>query len=393
MNSLESPLAGVRIVEMSALGPTPYGVMLLSDMGADVWKVDRARPTDAEWRNAKVLGRNRKSISVDLKTPEGLGVVERLIAQADVFVEGNRPGVAERLGIGPERCLAINPRLVYARMTGWGNDGPLAQQPGHDINYAGLTGALHLVGSRELPPPSTLTFLGDFGGGGTFLAIGVLAALLERERSGRGQVVDVNMLDGLGTMLTYFHALLSRGKWSLERENNFVDGAAPYYRTYQTSDGAYMAVGAMEPQFYERFLQTLGIDPASWPQYDESQWPARVAELTTIFRSRTRAEWTDLFEKAECCVTPVLRLDEAVDNEHIRAREGYLTVGDELQPRPAPRFSRTSTVQPTPAPLPGAQTAEILTEAGFTPDEIAELTNKGAVGRAADAHPQDPAYA
>lgn len=392
MESVESPLSGVRILEMSALGPTPYGVMLLSDMGASVWKVDRSRPTPSEWRNAKVLGRNRKSISVDLKSPDGLRVMERLVAQADVFVEGYRPGVAERLGIGPERCLEMNPRLVYARMTGWGNDGPLAQQPGHDINYAGLTGGLHLVGPRDLPPPSTLTFLGDFGGGGTFLAIGVLAALVERGRSGRGQVVDVSMLDGLGTMLTYFHGLLNRGKWSLERESNFVDGAAPYYRTYETLDGGYMAVGAMEPQFYERFLRTLGIDPESWPQHDESQWPARVEELIGIFRSRTREEWTEVFGKAECCVTPVLRLDEAPQNEHIRERQGYLTVGEELQPRPAPRFSRTATVHPAPAPLPGEQTSEILAEAGFSADEIAVLTDSGAVGRAPDACPEDPAY-
>lgn len=386
------PLSGIRIVELSGLGPTPYGVMLLSDMGAEVWKIDRRKPTEGEWRN-RVMGRNRKSIAVDLKSRDGLRVAERMIASADVLVEGYRPGVVEKLGLGPDKCLELNPELVFARVTGWGNDGPWAEMPGHDINYAGLSGALHLVGYRDSPPPSTLTFLSDFGSGGTFLAMGVLGALMERNQSGKGQVVDVSMLDGLGSMLTYFHGLVDRGRWSLQREDNFVDGAAPFYRVYETKDGGFMAVGAQEPQFYERFLGTLGLDPAAWPQHDRDQWPAMIGKLTEIFLSRTRTQWTELFDNVEACVTPVLRLDEAPKNEHISARECYTDVGGTTQPRPAPRFGNTPNVRLSPAPKPGAQTTEILEDIGFSSDEVTELVGNGAAGLAQGAQPNDPAFA
>lgn len=379
---MSGPLSGVRIVEMSALGPAPYGVMLLADLGAEVVRVDRAAGGEVKVGfEATMVGlsRNRRSVAVDLKTEGGRDVVHRLVDQADVFVEGWRPGVAERLGLGPDELLARNPRLVYARTTGWGQDGPLAPTAGHDLGYAAIAGTLHTVGRADQPPPPPVNYLADFGGGGTFLAIGVLAALVERSRSGEGQVVDTAMVDGAASQTAFLHGLLAIGGWEDRRGANLLDGAAPFYDTYTCKDGRYLAVGAIEPQFFAALCEGLGVDPADFPQQDRSSWPQQKARFAEIIATRTRDEWAEVFDGTDACVAPVLSLTEAPSHPHNVARDAFVDVAGRPQPAPAPRFSRTPGAVRGPAPRHGADTADVLAELGLDADAITALRAEGAV--------------
>ena len=379
---MPGPLSGIRIVELAAIGPAPYGVMLLGDLGADVLRVDRAVAVGGEVGiEASMVGlsRNRRSIGVDLKTDGGRDVVRRLVAEADVFIEGFRPGVAERLGVGPEELRKVNPRLVYARMTGWGQDGPLAARAGHDIDYAAIAGALHTVGRPDDPPPPPVNYLADFGGGGTFLAIGVLAALLERERSGQGQVVDTAMVDGAASLTAFLHGLLALGGWSTQRGTNLLDGGAPYYDTYRCADGRFLAIGALEPAFFAELCERLGLDPEAWPQHDRDAWPDQKRELAALIATRPRDEWVALFADSDACVAPVLDLEEAPRHPHNVARDAFVDVAGVTQPAPAPRFSRTPGEVRRPPPRPGAHTDEVLAQLGLDEASVAALRDEGAI--------------
>ena len=379
---MESPLSGTRIVELAAIGPAPYGVMLLSDLGADVVRVDRASTVGAEvGSEASMVGlsRNRRSIGVDLKADAGREVVLRLARDADVFVEGFRPGVVERLGIGPDDLHPVNPRLVYARMTGWGQDGPLAPRAGHDIDYAAIAGALHTVGRPDEPPPPPVNYLADLAGGGTFLAIGVLAALVERERSGTGQVVDAAMIDGTASLTAFLHGLLALGAWSTQRGTNLLDGGAPYYDTYRCADGRFLAIGALEPAFFAELCDRLGLDPAAWPQHDQDAWPDQKRQLAALIATKPRDEWAELFADTDACVAPVLDLREAPQHPHNVARGTFVDVEGLTQPAPAPRFSRTPGGVRRPPPRPGAHTDEVLSELGFDAGSVAALREAGAI--------------
>jgi alpha-methylacyl-CoA racemase len=376
------PLTGIRVIELAAIGPAPYGVMLLADLGAEVLRVDRAAAAQGRLgAEASMVGlsRNRRSIGVDLKAAAGVELVRKLVADADVLVEGFRPGVAERLGLGPDELSAANPRLVYARMTGWGQDGPLAPRAGHDLDYAALTGALHTVGRTEEPPPPPVNYLADFGGGGTFLAIGVLAALVERATSGRGQVVDAAMVDGVASQTAFLHGLLALGAWTTERGANLLDGGAPFYDTYRCSDGGFVAVGALEPQFYAELCERLGLRVDDWPQHDRSRWPALRAELTERFAQRSRDEWAEAFADSDACVAPVLDLREAPGHPHHRARGTFVDDFGVTQPAPAPRFSRTAGSIDRPPPRPGEHTDEVLAELGLDEAAVAALREAGVV--------------
>lgn len=376
------PLDGVRVVELAAIGPAPYGVMLLGDLGAQVVRVDRAsdvRAPESASRTSIGMSRNRRSIAVDLKTAGGVTLVRQLADDADVFVEGFRPGVAERLGLGPDVLCSSNPRLVYTRMTGWGQDGPLAQRAGHDIDYASLAGALYPVGRPDDTPVPPLNFVADFGGGGVFLALGVVAALLERATSGKGQVVDAAMVDGTASLTAFLHGLIADGQWENQRGANLLDGAAPFYDTYRCADGGFVAVGALEPQFYAEFLQRLGLDPELWPQHDRARWSEQKDELSAIFATRGRDEWMRVFEGNDACVAPVLDPLEAVQHPHNRQRQTFVDVDGVAQPAPAPRFDRTPGTVRRPAPRPGEHTDEILTELGVDGAQISQLRDTGAV--------------
>lgn len=360
--------------------------MLLADMGADVVRVDRVVRVPAPHATFPpaeaghdVLARGRRSVAVDLKDRRGAEVVRRLVEGRDVLIEGFRPGVAERLGLGPDECLRRNPRLVYGRMTGWGQDGPWAQMAGHDIDYIAVAGALYPIGPADRPPPVPLNYVGDFGGGGMLLAFGVCAALLERERSGRGQVVDAAMVDGAALQTAMFHGLMSTGAWTEAREENLLDGAAPFYRAYQTIDGGFIAVGALEPRFYTELLVTLGLDPTDWPQHDRARWPALTQQLTDVFAGRTRDEWARTFSGSDACVAPVLSLTEAPRHEQLTARRAFVEIDGVVQPSPAPRFSRTTPSLPQAPALPGADTDAVLAEAGFAVEQIAGLREDGVI--------------
>jgi alpha-methylacyl-CoA racemase len=372
------PLAGVRVVELAGIGPGPFCAMLLADLGAEVLRVDRPAAARTGWPT--VLARGRRSVAVDLKHPDGAGVVLDLVAAADALVEGFRPGVAERLGIGPDACLARNPRLVYGRVTGWGQEGPWRQAAGHDIDYIALAGALHPVGPAGGPPVPPLNLVGDFGGGGMLLALGVVAALLERGRSGAGQVVDAAMVDGAALLTTQFHELLAAGLWREQRGSNLLDGGAPFYGVYETADGRHLAVGALEPQFWAELLRRLGLDAGELPdQLDRDGWPLLRQRLAALFRTRTLDEWSELLAGTDACVAPVLGLGEAPAHPHNRARGTFVDVGGVVQPAPAPRFSRTPCDPPTPAARPGEHTDRALTDWGVPAEKVARLRATGAV--------------
>lgn len=379
---MAGPLTGVRILELAALGPVPYGVMLLADLGAEVIRVDRAAAArGALGAEASMVGlsRNRRSVAIDLKSAAGVALLHRLVRDADVLVEGFRPGVAERLGIGPDELRADHPRLVYARMTGWGQDGPMAARAGHDIDYAALAGALHPVGRADEPPPPPVNYLADFGGGGAFLAIGVLAALVERDRSGEGQVIDAAMLDGAASLTSFLHGLLAIGAWSTERGTNLLDGAAPYYDTYRCADGRFVAVGALEPQFFAELCERLELDPEDWSQHDREVWPEQKRRLAELFQTRPRDEWAALFVDSDACVAPVLDLVEAPRHPHNEARGTFSDTFGTTQPAPAPRFSRTPGSIERPPPRPGEHTDEVLQEYGVDPDELWALRASGTI--------------
>ncbi|MFI9638586.1 CaiB/BaiF CoA transferase family protein [Micromonospora sp. NPDC051925] len=351
------PLAGVRVVELASLAPAPFGCMVLADLGADVVRVDRPGGPGAGRLAAPTTGplhRGRRVTVLDLRSPAGVADLLRLVERADVLVEAYRPGVAERLGFGPRTCRERNPRLVYARLTGWGQDGPLAARAGHDIDYIAVAGALEPLGRRGDRPHAPMNLLGDFAGGGMLLVTGVLAALLERERSGLGQVVDAAMVDGSALLTAFLHGLVGAGQWSAPRGGNLLDGGAPFYDTYRTADGGFVAVGALEPAFYAVLLAGLGLadDPELPDQYDPSGWPELRRRFTVRFAERTRDEWTAVFAGLDACVAPVLAPTEAHRHPHNAARGTFVPVGDEMQPAPAPRFARTPAPPPRPAPDP-----------------------------------------
>ncbi|QIQ01640.1 CaiB/BaiF CoA transferase family protein [Streptomyces liangshanensis] len=355
------PLAGVRVVELAGIGPGPFAAMTLADLGADVVRVDRPGGTGLGIDPAADLtNRNKRSVLIDLKTPDGAARVLDLVERADLLIEGNRPGVAERLGIGPEECLARNPRLVYGRMTGWGQDGPLAQSAGHDIDYIALSGALSMIGEADEPPALPANLLGDYAGGALYLVIGLLAALQHaRTPDGTGQVVDAAVVDGTAHLTTMIHAMMSAGGWQDRRGANLLDGAAPFYGSYETADGAYMAVGALETRFYDRFIELLGIEDDVPARKDFGRWDELRAAVAARFKERTRAEWTRVFEGTDACVTPVLTLREAPAHPHLAVRGTFTEHAGVVQPAPAPRFSATPGSVRTGPALPGADTAEV----------------------------------
>ncbi|MDH3705123.1 MAG: CoA transferase [Acidimicrobiia bacterium] len=377
------PLAGIKIIEIAGIGPGPFCAMLLADMGAEVVRVDRAgavRGGDPAAPPADVMNRGRRSIGVDLKSPEGVEAVLDLVAGADALLEGFRPGVAERLGIGPDQCLSRNPALVYGRMTGWGQAGPYAPTAGHDINYIALSGALSMIGRHDQAPVPPLNLVGDFGGGGLLLAYGMVCALLESKTSGQGQVVDAAMVDGAALLTTFIYGLRAMGLWNDERGVNMLDTGAHFYDVYRCADGEYVSIGSIEPQFYAELLELTGLADADLPsQMDRKQWPALKERLAEVFAARTRAEWCEVMEGSDVCFAPVLSPDEAAAHPHNAERGTFVDIAGVVQPGPAPRFSRTGAEVSRPPAHAGQHTDEVLTDFGFTPDRIASLRASGAV--------------
>ena len=386
------PLSGLKVVELSGLGPAPFGCMVLADLGADVLCIERPsgpadlvpheKPDPADAINAfDVLQRSRRSACIDLKHPDGVALVLDLVESADVLVEGFRPGVAERLGLGPQSCRERNPRLVYGRMTGWGQDGPLAARAGHDIDYMAIGGALHAIGRAGQPPTPPLNLVADFGGGGMMLAFGVLAALWERERSGLGQVVDTAMVDGVALLMAPFVGARARGFWSDRHGENLLDSGAPFYDCYETSDGGWMAVGAIEAPFFAALIDGLGLsaDPSMPGQHDQDRWPELRERLAGVFRTRTRDAWTEHFRERDACVAPVLDVLEAIEDPHNVARSTFLDIAGAPHPAPAPRFDRTPSALPRPAIRPGHETDAALAAWGIAAERVAALRQSAAI--------------
>ena len=386
MTTASGPLAGYRIIELAGIGPGPFAAMLLADMGAEVVRVDRAGAVRPDARpNRDVLLRGRRNIAVDLKHPDGVATVLDLVAQADALIEGFRPGVMERLGLGPDECLARNPKLVFGRMTGWGQEGPYAHAAGHDINYIALAGALAHIGRAGEPPLPPLNLVGDFGGGGMFLALGVVCALLEAQRSGKGQVVDAAMVDGTATLMSMFWAFSQMGMHDASRRGvNMLDTGAHFYDTYECADGEYVSIGSIEPQFYAELLRLTGLqdDPRFADQMNTDKWPELKAALAEVFRTKTRAEWCELMEYTDVCFAPVLRMDEAFEHPHNVARGTFVEHAGLRQPAPAPRFSRTSPSLGRPPARVGEHTVEVLKEWGIPTDRVDALIESGAARQA-----------
>jgi alpha-methylacyl-CoA racemase len=380
---MAGPLAGFRIIEIAGIGPGPFCAMMLADLGAEVLRVDRAERAKLPRMpgpNLDFLARGRRCVAVDLKSPAGVEVVLKLIEKADGLIEGFRPGVMERLGLGPDVCLARNPGLVFGRMTGWGQDGPLAKVAGHDLNYIALTGALHAIGRPDSPPPPPLNLVGDFGGGGLMLAYGVLAALLERTKSGKGQVVDAAMVDGAAALMAIIFGAHASGWWKDERAANMLDGGAHFYDCYETSDGKYVSIGSIEPQFYAILLDKLGLAGEDLPkQMDRSAWPKLKERFAALFKTKTRDEWCQVMEGTDICFAPVLSLSESPEHPHMKARGTFVEVDGVRQPGPAPRFSRTQAVIERPPAHPGEHTDEALADWGFSKGDLAKLRESGAI--------------
>ncbi len=377
------PLDGLRVVELASIGPGPMCAMLLADLGADVVRVDRLEPSGLGVPTAPrfdIAARGRRSVALDLKSPAGREAVLRLVDGADVLIEGFRPGVAERLGLGPDDCAARNPRLVYGRMTGFGQQGPLAHAAGHDLNYIALSGALHAIGTAGGKPVPPLNLVGDYGGGALYLAFGLMAAVFERQRSGRGQVVDAAMVDGAASLMSLFYGLHAAGNWGGGRGENLLDGGAPFYDTYETADGRHVALGALEPKFFAELARRLGLDERFVKrQYDRKLWPEMREAIAAAVRTKTRDEWCSALEGSDACFAPVLSLEEAPRHAHAQARGAFVTLDGVVQPAPAPRFGRSVPGTPRPAPVIGVHTEAVLAEAGYTPDEIAALRRGGTI--------------
>ncbi|WP_020108370.1 CaiB/BaiF CoA-transferase family protein [Nocardia sp. 348MFTsu5.1] len=380
------PLSGLRVLEIASAAPAPFACMMLADMGADVLRIDRP--------NKKVavegypdpaldpLGRGRQSIAVDLKSQAGRDLVLSLCDPADVVVEGFRPGVMERLGLDPEVLIGRNPRLIIGRMTGWGQTGPLAERAGHDINYVAVAGALHSTGRIDSPPSPALNLVGDFGGGGMLLTVGILSALVERSHSGHGQIVDAAMIDGASLLMASVRGMRDAGSWNDARSSNLLDGGAPFYDTYETADGKYMSVGALEPQFYKLLLQGLGIEASEFPRrMDPKSWPEQRTRFAIEFAKRSRDEWSRIFDGTDACVFPVLEMAEVPDHQQVSARAGFADVAGQDQPAPAPRFSRTPSAISGPSPRPGVHDASSLGEWGLDETTLQGLADSGVIWR------------
>lgn len=376
------PLTGIRVVELAGIGPGPFCAMLLADLGAEVIRVDRSSQVDIgidHGRKYSVLNRSRKSISVDLKNPEGIETVLKLVENADALIEGFRPGVTERLGLGPDECMERNPALVYGRMTGWGQEGPMAHAAGHDINYISLTGALHAIGGADKPSPP-LNVVGDFGGGGVFLAFGLCAALLESKTSGLGQVVDSAMTEGAATLMSSIYGMYASGRWSNKREDNFLDGGSYYYGVYETADSKFISIGSIEGKFHDELLEITGLtDATTVDRNDQSTWEEKKQRMAQLVRLKTRDEWDELMLGTDVCYAPVLDFEEAPKHPHNVARQSFVEVEGVMQPAPTPKFSRTPGTVQMPPPAPGQHTSEILSDWGFNANEIEILKNIGAV--------------
>lgn len=378
---MSGPLSGLKVLEIAGIGPGPFACMVLADLGADVVRVDRAERVGGSSAGSsfQLLARGRRSLGADLKNPAGVEAVLTLVENADVLIEGFRPGVAERLGIGPDVCLARNPRLIYGRMTGWGQTGPYASSAGHDINYIALSGALHPIGRAGQAPVPPVNFVGDFGGGGMLLALGVCAAVIESRLSGQGQVVDAAMTDGSALLTTMFHGQLANGSWSSERGTNLLDTGAHMYDTYECSDGEYISLGSLESQFYSELCERLGIDETEMPEYDKNRWPEFSERIAAIVKTKSRDAWCELLEGTDVCFAPVLSMAEAPSHPHNIERGTFVEYDGIVQPAPAPRFSRTPGAIRRPPSVPGQHTDEVLSDWGFSAERVAELKQSGAI--------------
>lgn len=383
---MSGPLKGVTVLELAGIGPGPFAGMMLADMGADVIRVDRippaagGSPLEALMRNDSVVDRGRRSVALNMKDPRAVEVVHQLAMRVDILIEGFRPGVTEKLGIGPKDLMALNPRLVYGRMTGWGQDGPLAQAAGHDLNYIALSGAVQAMGPADRVPTVPLNLVGDYGAGGMLLALGVVAALYEARHSGRGQVVDAAIADGAAVLMAAQYGLKAKGFWHDERESNFLDGSAHFYGNYLCADGRYLSVGAIEPQFYRLLLDKCGVtDPQFAQQWERAAWPELKAKLSAVFLRKSRDEWCNLLEGSDACVAPVLSMSEAPAHAHNQARGVFVAPDGVVQPAPAPRFDRTPSALPAAAPEIGADSTAILRSLGRSDAEIAALVASGVV--------------
>lgn len=381
---MSGPLSGVKVIELAGIGPGPMCAMLLSDLGAEVVRVDRPTAVDLgidSGRQFNVLNRGRRSIAVDLKSPEGVEVVLGLVEQADALIEGFRPGVTDRLGLGPEVCLARNPRLVYGRMTGWGQDGPIAHAAGHDINYIALSGALHAIGNEGGPPVPPLNLVGDFGGGALYLAFGVCAGIIEARQSGQGQVIDAAMVEGAASLMASAYGMFASGRHQLERGTNILDSGAHLYGTYECADGEWISIGSIENKFHQELLDKLGLETSDIPdRMDRDRWAEHKKRLTELFLDKTRDEWCQIMEGSDVCFAPVLSMAEAPEHPHNKERGTFVEIDGVVQPGPAPRFSRTPGAVQGPPPDPGAHTEAVLADWGWSPESVADLRAAGAFG-------------